>query len=86
MRGNPVGNAADIVVVADIEQARLNVGPCSTREARGFLKRTLIDVPESSNTPPDARFKHCEVGLREKNRPLSEAASTGLSSTVSPHR
>jgi hypothetical protein len=46
MRGNPVGNAADIVVVADIEQARLNVGPCSTREARGFLKRTLIDMPE----------------------------------------
>jgi hypothetical protein len=45
MRGDPVGNAADIVIVADIKQARLNVGPCFTREARGILKRVLINMP-----------------------------------------
>src|ERR1039458_10315807 len=45
MRGDPVGNAANIVIVADVEQARLNVGPCFTREARGILKRVLINMP-----------------------------------------
>ena len=45
MRGDPVGNAADIVIVADIKQARLNVDPCFTREARGILKRVLINMP-----------------------------------------
>jgi hypothetical protein len=43
---DPVSNAADIVVVADVEQARLNVGPCFAREARGVVKRMLIDMPD----------------------------------------
>lgn len=46
LRSNPVGNAADIVVAADIEQACLNIGPCFTCESRGVIKRMLINMAD----------------------------------------
>ena len=38
MRGKPLGDTADIVVVADIEQTRLDVSPCFAGEARRPLQ------------------------------------------------
>jgi len=50
MLGNPVGDATDIVVVADIEQARVNFGPVS---------RARREMSSSASWRAPSRAKAC---------------------------